>query len=62
MISILKCSLLQCITSGYGCFICPFFFLNKTLKIALSMASGLGDTKFDSSLSEVVTEMLRYSI
>lgn len=35
-------------------------FLIQALKIALAMASGLGDSMFDSSISEVVAEMTRY--
>ncbi|KAG5282450.1 hypothetical protein AALO_G00056170 [Alosa alosa] len=35
-----------------------YHWIAETLKIALSLASGLGDPNFDSSVSEVVTEML----
>ncbi|XP_063064418.1 glutathione hydrolase 7 [Engraulis encrasicolus] len=35
-----------------------YHWITETLKIALSLASGLGDPMFDSSVSEVVTEML----
>ncbi|KAL2103986.1 hypothetical protein ACEWY4_000854 [Coilia grayii] len=35
-----------------------YHWIAETLKIAWSLASGLGDPAFDSSISEVVTEML----
>jgi len=33
--------------------------LSKSVKIALALASGLGDPIYNSSVSEVVSEMLR---
>lgn len=37
-----------------------FMALPKSVKIALALASGLGDPLFNTSVSEVVSEMLRY--
>ncbi|RXN02752.1 gamma-glutamyltransferase 7 [Labeo rohita] len=38
-----------------------YHWIAESLKIALSQASGLGDTMFDSSVSELVTQMLSKS-
>lgn len=36
--------------------------LSQTVKIALALASGLGDPMYDTSVSEIVTKMLRYVV
>lgn len=33
--------------------------LSQAVKIALALASGLGDPMYDTSVSEIVTKMLR---